>query len=574
MKILLISPEIEGSNLRFTKKEARSFWFPRISLTTLASRVPPEDEVKIVDETVDKIDFNMDVDLVGISVMTYHAPRAYEISERFRKRGVKVVLGGIHPSAMPEEAGRHADAVVVGEADETWPILLADLKRGDLKPLYRQMGLPSLENLPFQRLDLLKPSAYMTNNCIQTSRGCPHGCDFCSVTNFFGKTYRYRPVSDVIKEVESLPGDYLVFVDDNIVGNRRYAKELFTALKPLKKRWGSQCSLSLANDPELLKLAAESGCGAMFVGIETLSQANLLGVNKGFNKVSSYEESIKRFHDSGIMLNAGIIFGFDNDDESVFEKTFNFLAKNYVGLVLFSILTPLPGTGFYKKVDREGRIFDRDWTHYDGRHIVFKPKLMTPDALQDGLYWTYRQFYSYGSIFKRILPFDDFFKIFLLNFGYRRMVLRAPEGSLPVLADVLKKLRGTIPVKERTGFIHSTIDSIKDKVDDLSAIQVISDVSSFLEISVNKSEKLHSLLVNLEGTLDKYAAKSLKKKLLNTIEKIKIEIVVDFENLKKATPVALQTLLSNIPEEIKLLNINPVFKNALRNISSFDLPKE
>lgn len=575
MKILLISPEIEDSHLRFTKKEARSFWFPRLSLTTLASFVRPDDEVKIVDETVDKIDFDMDVDLVGISVMTYHAPRAYEISEKFRKRGITVVLGGIHPSAMPDEAGLHADSVVIGEADETWPKLLSDFKRGELKPLYRQVGLPSLENLPVQRLDLLKTGAYMTNNCVQTSRGCPHGCDFCSVTKFFGKTYRYRPVRDVIKEVESLPGDYLVFVDDNIAGNRRYAKELFTALKPLKKRWGSQSSLSLANDPELLKLAADSGCGAMFVGIETLSQDNLQGVNKGFNKVSSYHDLIQRFNDNGIMLNAGIIFGFDNDDESVFEKTVDFLIKNHIGLVLFSILTPLPGTGFYKRVEQEGRIIDRDWTHYDGRHIVFKPRLMTLDSLQDGFYWSYRQFYSYGSIIKRILHSpEDALKIFFLNRGYRRMVLRAPEGKLPVIADILKKLQGIIPVKENSGFIHNTLDSIKDTMDDLS-----SDVSGFLKIKSKKTEIMsfihgHSLLVDLEGTLDRYSALRLKKMLINTIKNLKMDIVVNFENLKKATPMALQTLLSNIPKEIKPLNVSPVFQEVLKNDFVFDINKE
>jgi radical SAM superfamily enzyme YgiQ (UPF0313 family) len=575
MKIVLISPEIEDSNLRFSKKEARSFWFPRLSLVSLASLVPSGVDVKIIDETVENIDFDMAVDLVGISVMTYHAPRAYEISSRFRSRGIKVVLGGIHPTALPEEAIRHADSVVIGEAEETWPILLEDFKKGGLKPFYKQERLTSLENLPIQRLDLLKPGAYMTNNCVQNSRGCPHGCDFCSVTNFFGKSYRFRPVKDVIKEVESLPGDYLVFVDDNIAGNKKYARELFSALKPLKKKWGSQCSLTLANDPELLKLAAESGCGAMFVGIETLSQDNLLGVNKGFNRVSSYEELIKRFHDNGIMINAGIIFGFDNDDESVFEKTVCFLEKNRIGLVLFSILTPLPGTGFYKKVEREGRIIDRDWSHYDGRHVVFKPKLMTPDTLEDGFYWSYRQFFSYGSILKRLLPFQkDMFKIFALNLGYRRMVLRAPKGRLPLIADVLKKLQGIIPVKEKVGFIHSKIDSIKDKVEDLST-----GVGSFLHVKVKKNEILnliqdHSLLVDLEGTLDKNAAIRLKKRLLNSIEKIKIEIVVNFENLKKATPVALQTLLSDIPKEIKPLNMSPAFKEVLKRISCVDIQKE
>lgn len=558
MKILLISPEIEDPSLRFSEREARSFWFPRLSLTTLASHTPAGIDVKIIDETVEAIDFEEDVDLVGISVMTYQAPRSYEISRRFRGRGVKVVLGGIHPSAVPDEAIRHADSVVIGEAEETWPILLEDFKRGKLKPFYRQEGPTNLENLPFQRLDLLKRGAYMTNNCVQTSRGCPHGCDFCSVTNFFGKSYRSRPVKDVIREVESLPGNYLVFVDDNIAGNKRYARELFTALKPLKKKWGSQCSLTLANDPELLRLAAESGCGAMFVGIETLSQENLLKANKGFNRVSSYEDSIKRFHDNGIMINAGIIFGFDNDDESVFEKTVRFLERNHIGLVLFSILTPLPGTRFYKKVKEEGRIIDKDWSHYEGRYVVFKPKLMTPEALHEGFYWSYRKFFSLGSMLKRILPFQkDILKIFALNWGYRRMVLRAPQGKLPPLAEILKSLEGVIPVKERIGFIPAAFDSIKGKVEGFST-----EISSFLHIKVKKSERPQSLLVELEGVLDKKAALSLKKRLTDTIKKVRVE-ALNLENLKRATPAALKTLL-NIPEEIKLLNMNPSFQKALK----------
>lgn len=566
MKILLISPEIEHSSLRFSEKEARSFWFPRLSLTALAALLPQGVEVKIIDETVEKIDFDIDVDLVGISVMTYHAPRAYEIASRFRSRGIKVVLGGMHPSAMPDEAKLHADSVVIGEAEETWPILIEDLRKGNIKPFYRQEKLSSLDNLPFQRLDLLKRGAYMTNNCVQTSRGCPHGCEFCSVTNFFGKSYRCRPVKDVIREVASLPGDYLVFVDDNIAGNKRYARELFTALKPLKKKWGSQCSLSLANDPELLKLAAESGCGGMFVGMETLSQENLIGVNKGFNTVSSYEESIKRFHDNGIMLNVGIIFGFDNDDESVFEKTVSFLEKNKAGLVLFNILTPLPGTKFYRKLEKEGRIIDRDWSHYDGKHVVFEPNLMTREALHDGFFWSYRQFFSYSSIFKRIVFQKDFIKTFYLNHGYRRMVLRAPEGRLPIIAEVIKRLQGIIPVKEKFGFIHNTIDSLKGTVGDLSL-----ELSSFLQISVKKIEKHHSLLIDLHGALDKRAAESLKKRLIATIERIGLDIIVNFGNLKKATPLALHTLLSNIPKEIKLLNISPVFQEALKGISKKEI---
>ena len=279
MKILLISPENKKSIYAYTKEDVKAFWFPKLGLPTIAANTPPDVEVRIVDECVEDIDFNVDVDLVGISVMTYLAPRAYEIAAKFRARGVKVVLGGIHVSMCPEEAKEHADSIVVGESEKTWPILVEDFRRGELKSLYEEKDLPKLENLPIPRRELFKPNSYWTTNCVQTSRGCPFACDFCTVTIFGGNQFRLRPIEQVIEEVKRLKKGFVVFVDDNIAGNKAYAKQLFKALIPLKINWGSQASLTMARDPELLDLAAKSGCTALFIGVESISEENLAASN-------------------------------------------------------------------------------------------------------------------------------------------------------------------------------------------------------------------------------------------------------------------------------------------------------
>lgn len=567
MKLALISPELQDSCYSFSKKEVRSFWFPRLSLTTLAAHTPRDIEVRIIDEGVEKIDFDMDVDLVGISAMTFLSPRAYEISDIFRKRGVKVVLGGIHPTAMPEEAKEHADAVVIGEAEEIWLTLLDDFKKGKLKPFYKMDNLPSLDGLPPQRLELLKPGAYMTNNCLQASRGCPYGCDFCSVTNFFGNTFRLRPVKDVVEEIAALDGKFVVFVDDNIAGNKAYARELFKALIPLKKQWGSQASITLARDPELLELAAKSGCTSLFVGIESVSQETLASANKSFNKVSDYEKSIKMFHDHGILINAGMIFGFDNDDETVFERTVDFLQRNRVGLVLFSILTPFPGTGFYKRLESEGRIIDKNWSHYDGRNVVFKPKNLSPEALQDGFHWAYHKFYSIPSILNRILPTkQNRIARLYFNWAYRRMVIRVPKGGISPLSPILNRLQGKLPVFETKNLIPNTIHTIKEKVGEVSG-----QIESFLEIRVKKNERLQAILIELEGTLDRINASELKKRIVKTAQKTGMDIIINLKHLKEATPAALNILFSERLKiadslKVKLLNLSDSFKEKLENL--------
>ncbi len=578
MKVLLISPENKKSIFAYKKEDVRAFWYPKLSLPTIAAYTPPDVEVRILDECVEDINFDIDVDLVGISVMTYLAPRAYEIAREFRRRGIKVVLGGIHPSMCPDEAKEHADSVVIGEAESTWPMLVEDFKRGELKPFYIERNLHDLKELPVPRRDLLKQDAYWTTNVVQTSRGCPFACDFCTVTIFGGNKFRLRPIKEVIREVESLGKDFIVFVDDNIAGNKAYAKELFKALAPLKINWGSQASITMTRDPELLELAAKSGCTALFIGVESISEENLLSANKKFNKVSRFREDFKKFHDYGILIMTGMIFGFDNDDESVFERTVEFLAENRIELAMFNILTPLPGTELYKRMNAQGRIIDRDWSKYDGRHVVFKPKLMSPETLQEGFYWAYHKFYSTSSIFKRLLP--SFWKLpkkFLLverlfvNFAFQRIVNRIPPGSIPPIASVLRNLQGRLPSRDTEELIFNAMDTIKDKIETVT--EQVSTVSNNLYIKVKKSPKVQALLIELEGTMDRINAAELKRRLMNALDKTKMDIIINFEHLKGVTPAALSTLLDfNLKEklkpfDIKCINLSKSFHEVLERLN-------
>ena len=578
MKILLISPENKKSIYAYTKEDVKAFWFPKLGLPTIAANTPPDVEVRIVDECVEDIDFNVDVDLVGISVMTYLAPRAYEIAAKFRARGVKVVLGGIHVSMCPEEAKEHADSIVVGESEKTWPILVEDFRRGELKSLYEEKDLPKLENLPIPRRELFKPNSYWTTNCVQTSRGCPFACDFCTVTIFGGNQFRLRPIEQVIEEVKRLKKGFVVFVDDNIAGNKAYAKQLFKALIPLKINWGSQASLTMARDPELLDLAAKSGCTALFIGVESISEENLAAANKRFNKVDKYKEEFRRFHDYGILIQTGMIFGFDHDDESAFERTVEFLEENNIELAMFNILTPLPGTNLYKKMDAEGRIIDRDWSHYDGRHVVFKPKLMTPETLQEGFLWAYHKFFSYPSMIKRIVP--SLWKLphkrllverLFLNYAIRRIVNRVPEGSLPPLAKILKNLQGRLPSIETEGLMPNALSTLREKIGTVS--EQVSTVRNSLSFKVKKSPKLQALLIELDGTMDKINALELKNRIITAMEKTKMDIVINFGNLRHTTPAALSALFdlsirdSLHPFKIKCINLSAAFKEALEQIN-------
>jgi radical SAM superfamily enzyme YgiQ (UPF0313 family) len=397
VKLDLIVPATQ-ENLQKRRKGI----YPPLGLAMVAALTPPEVEVSLTDENVTAIDFQKETDLVGITVQTITAQRAYEIADTFRARGVKVILGGSHPSALPEEASQHADAVVIGEAEEIWAKVLKDFKGNKLQRVYRQHRRPSLANLPIPRRDLFTKGAYYVPNTLSITRGCPYACSFCSVTSFFGHTYRCRPVEEVLKEIETLGHRKLIgFVDDNIFGNPKFVKELLRALVPYKIRWVAQASVTVAKDDELLKLAAASGCISLLVGFETLSPANLVAVGKRVNVVDEYETVIRKIHSHGIAIHGFFILGLDEDDEDVFARTIRFARKMRLESAQFAWPVPYPGTALFESLDKADRIVTKDWSQYESKP-VFEPKLMSREMLKKGYDWTWREFYSLPSIWRRI----------------------------------------------------------------------------------------------------------------------------------------------------------------------------
>ena len=430
MFVKLISPR---SPVQFVSRREKAINFSRLSLATVAALFPRGTKIEIINDSIEEIDYDEAVDLVGITSITSTAPRAYEIADRFREKGIPVLMGGIHPSALPEEAIKHADSVVIGEAEGQIKRVVNDLKNGKLQKFYRCETRPSLKNLPLPRTDLYQKNKYYKElHMIQTTRGCPFNCDFCSVTDFFGQTYRTRPIADIVREIKTVSRRTLIFfVDDNIAGYPKYAKELFKALIPLKIKWFGQASLVIAKNRELLRLAAKSGCTSLFMGIESVSPNSLKEVGKSMNKVEDYKESIKIIHGHGIGIVGAFIFGFDSDKKSVFEETVSFIDKNQIELASLAILTPLPGTRLYDKMEKEGRIIERDWSKYTIGEVVFQPKLLTVEELQEGYYWARKHVSSFNSIYKRTFHLRKSSLLYIpINFLMRKASRATMKGAL------------------------------------------------------------------------------------------------------------------------------------------------
>lgn len=377
------------------------FQIPSLSLQQVAALTPPNWEVTLVDESQDAIPSGRDFDLVGITAMTHQADRAYEIADKYRLEGTPVIMGGMHPTVMPEEALVHADAIVIGEAELVMARLLDDFLEGRLEKIY-SAPIPQDDRLviPRSRREILAGKRYLTTQTVQVSRGCPYDCAFCTVTQYFGNRFRYRDTADVLAELRSFPKKLVVFLDDNLLGDPVKAKPILEGMVGMGIRWGSQTSLRFAEDRELLKLVVRSGCIGLFVGIESIT-GPFSGLAKSSGH-SSQADLMKRVRDAGIILETSLIFGFDDHDQSIFEKTLRFVEECATSIPTFNLLTPYPGTKLFVQYEQEGRLLHRDWSRYNHSEVVFQPKLMTPEQLYRGWMEARSEVYTWPSIFSRV----------------------------------------------------------------------------------------------------------------------------------------------------------------------------
>lgn len=397
MKILLISPTIAPN--RRTNKE---LMMPQLALYILEGLTPPEHEVTTIEEETEDIDLDQECDLVGISCMTANAPRAYELCSEFKKRGKTVVLGGVHPTILPDEALQHADCVVKGEAEGIWPIVLEDFENNELKQTYKDPD-PDLSKYVPKDFSSLTKKRLLNLIPITTTRGCPYNCDFCCVTDLFGKKIRHIPVENIVRDIKESKAKNFMFLDDNIIGDPEYAKEMFKAIKPLNINWGGQASISLlVKDTELMQLAADSGCKVLFLGIESIGEEQSKSFKKSIKEIKELEDSLKKIKEMGILIHASIVFGLDSDKKGIFDETVKFLIKNKVSTVSFNVLTPYPGTKVYEDLKNENRLTTRDWRYYDHNTVVFEPKNMSRYELQMGKTGARKKFYSISSVLKRL----------------------------------------------------------------------------------------------------------------------------------------------------------------------------
>jgi len=421
LRVALISPK--GPLYRHRGGIFRkSLRYQPLTLTTLAALVPPELDVELtlIDEGIEEVPGQLEADLVGLTVITGTAPRAYELADAFRSRGTTVVLGGPHVTLIPEDAQPHADAIVVGYAEDTWPRLLRDFAAGRLGQRYDQGPDLSLANRPRPRRELLPRRRYLTNNVFEATRGCVHNCDFCVVPSAWGRKPYQKPVEDVVEDIRQHGARKLIFVDLNLIADRDYAVRLFTALVPLRVQWYGLATVLLAEDSELLELAARSGCRGLLMGLESISPENLRASRKGFNSPEQYAQLVERLHEHGIALQGCFVFGLDGDDPDVFLKTARFAVEAKVDLPRFAIVTPFPNTGLYKRLEAEGRVLTRNWELYDGQHVVFRPRHMSVSELQEGTELAWKHAYSLGSIARRLRHSPAPWPVRLAtNFGYR-----------------------------------------------------------------------------------------------------------------------------------------------------------
>ena len=417
MHIKMILPALIEAKSPFWRPIKYSL-FPPLGLATLAGHVSNFDTVEIVDEHVEYLDTSDCPHLVLIQVYITNAYRAYKIADFYRNKGCYVILGGLHVTALPDEAAIHADSIFTGPADATFPEFLSDFKNGKPKKVYTS-SVRNIKHIPALRRDLIKRDKYLVPNSISVSRGCIHSCDFCYKDSFFkgGKSFYTMLVDKALEEIESLPGRHLYFLDDHLFADRRFISELFEGMRGMNRVFQGAATVQSVLETDLVEKATNAGLRSLFVGFETLNIENLKQSNKYHNLNNDYNLAIKRLHNYGVMINGSFVFGLDDDDEYVFQRTVEWAVNQSITTATFHILTPYPGTVLYRKMDSENRIISKNWDLYNTRNVVFKPARLTENQLQKGYDNAYREFYSWANIFKASTGHTSF-KHFVKHLGY------------------------------------------------------------------------------------------------------------------------------------------------------------
>jgi radical SAM superfamily enzyme YgiQ (UPF0313 family) len=440
--------------------------FPPLGLATLAAYLEPDDAAVIEDEHVRPLSRGDTPDLVVIQVYITNAYRAYRLADRYRARGCFVALGGLHVTSLPAEAAAHADAIFLGPGEQTFPQFLKDFRAGRPRQRYVSTSGRTLDRLPPVRRDLITRRNYLVPNSLVVTRGCPQHCDFCYKDAFFagGRSFYTQRVDEALAEIARLPGRHLYFLDDHLLGDRRFARALFEGMRGMNRLFQGAATVDSILRDDLIERAADAGLRSIFVGFETLTPANLASSNKRQNLGRDYTAVTRRLHDLGIMINGSFVFGMDDDDEDVFRRTVDWAVEQGITTATFHIQTPYPGTRLHAQMEQQGRITSRDWDLYDTRHVVYRPSRLTPEALEAGYHWAYREFYRWSSIARAALAHESWkhqAKHFAYSAGWKKFErawnlvirLRQLRQMTPVLEAVLSKVTRVAPVAS-----HSVAD--------------------------------------------------------------------------------------------------------------------
>jgi radical SAM superfamily enzyme YgiQ (UPF0313 family) len=427
--------------------------FPPLGLATIAAYLSSDDHAMIVDEHVDPLTLDDTPELVVIQVYITNAYRAYRIADHYRSQGAFVCLGGLHVTSLPDEAADHADAIFLGPGEQTFPQFLEDFRAGRPERLYASTAGRTLERIPPIRRDLIRRTRYLVPNSIVVTRGCPQHCDFCYKDAFFqgGRGFYTQRVEDALAEIERLPGRHLYFLDDHLLGDRRFAEGLFEGMKGMRRLFQGAATVDSILRGDLIERAAEAGLRSLFVGFETLTPENLKRSNKRQNLGRDYKAVADRLHSLGIMINGSFVFGMDDDSEDVFRRTVDWAIEHGITTATFHIQTPYPGTQLHARMARDGRMLTRDWNLYDTRHVVYRPIQLRPEALKAGYDWAYREFYRWSSISRASLHYGTLkhqAKHFFYASGWKKfepvwdLLIRARQLTrvTPMLEGVLSRV--------------------------------------------------------------------------------------------------------------------------------------